>query len=159
MKLKPKTTKNTTDQYKIEIDTVFFIHSSVDFIKLLQDPFNEATGLWEFPCRSKHKPRPDLSEELAEAIQSRDMFLSPSEVLPCGRMPGPDLYPPIPEQSCPCNVSVVKQMLLFGIADCLLKWINYHEYLSQKYKRLSVSVIAFLKSEIKDAYSLNFGIF
>ena len=66
--------------------------------------FNPDTGLWSFPCKSKHKPRMKGDENLIKNIRLRDTWMYDKLTkTDDGCLSGPHLIPEIPEKTCPCG--------------------------------------------------------
>ncbi|XP_069101637.1 uncharacterized protein [Argopecten irradians] len=68
--------------------------------------FDISSGLWHFTCRSLHYPRKEFSNELAAAIQSRDLISDNNGA--CvpridGCLKGPVFVQDIPDTPCSCG--------------------------------------------------------
>lgn len=66
--------------------------------------FDPITGLWSFPCKSKHKPRKKGDESLVKNIRYRDTLIYDRLTkTDDGCLNGPNLIPEIPEKTCACG--------------------------------------------------------
>ncbi|XP_069109368.1 uncharacterized protein [Argopecten irradians] len=68
--------------------------------------FDVSSGLWKFTCKSSHSARKECSEELAAAVQIRDLLNDKNEdCIPRvdGCLKGPIFVQSIPVTTCPCG--------------------------------------------------------
>ncbi|XP_069108872.1 uncharacterized protein [Argopecten irradians] len=103
--------------------------------ELLSDPtdhdvFDQASGLWKFPCKSTHTAQMEYSEELSYAVQARDMLNDKnSDCVPRidGCLKGPILVHKSPTTTCPCGVGWTNNNNPQGVTTFSRKLIIYTE--------------------------------
>ncbi|KAL4240007.1 hypothetical protein ACF0H5_000802 [Mactra antiquata] len=66
--------------------------------------FNEDTGLWDYNCVSKHSPVENGCKKLRINVNNRDLWNDVNfERYTDGSLKGPNLFPDMPDNTCPCG--------------------------------------------------------
>ena len=109
-------TSDISDDEECEFAQNETVHTQDDCVTDLSCNFNPDTGLWSFPCKSKHRPRKCGDGGLVKNIRLRDTWMYERlQKLEDGCLEGPNLIPEITEETCACGAGWTNSENIDGI--------------------------------------------